>query len=100
MDAISYATNASTLKTAERETRTNLTVKLTLREILKIRYYLTLFIIGIFKANTTAPFELSIEKDAQSINSAIITDAVSKNFLGEKLENLDSSPENVSEIDE
>nr|CAH0108704.1 unnamed protein product [Daphnia galeata] len=72
MDAISYATNASTLKTAERETRTNLT------------------------ANTTAPFELSIEKDTQSINSAIISDTVTKNFLGEKLDNLDSSPENLT----
>jgi hypothetical protein len=99
MDAISFAT---TMKTAERETKTiNLTVVSTLREIIKIRFYLTLFIIGIFKDNTTAPLELSIEKVAQSINSAIITDTVSKNFLGEKLDNLDISREkNVSEIDE
>jgi hypothetical protein len=72
-----------------------------LREIFKIRFYLTLYITGIFKDNTTALLELSIEKDAQGINSAIITDTVSKNFLGEKIDNLDSSREkNVSEIDE
>ena len=79
MDAISYA---SILKTAERETKTNLTVESTLREIFQIRFYLTLFIIGIFKDKETAPLELTIEKDAQGINSAMITDTdVSKNFL-------------------
>jgi|688.fasta_scaffold2710836_1 hypothetical protein len=98
MNAISFA---NTIKTAERETKTNLTVESTLREIFKIRFYLTLYITGIFKDNTTALLELSIEKDAQGINSAIITDTVSKNFLGEKIDNLDSSREkNVSEIDE
>ena len=79
MDAISYA---SILKTAERETKTNLTVESTLREIFQIRFYLTLFIIGIFKDKETAPLELTIEKDAQGINSAMM------------LDNLDSSREN------
>ena len=86
MDAISYA---SILKTAERETKTNLIlVESTLREIFEIRFYLTLFIIGIFKDKETAPLELTIEKDAQGINSAMM------------LDNLDSSHENVSEIDQ